>query len=95
MRPHNTKRTRRHAKGSGRLQDKMGGVKFSGSPGRSCMDHRLTMLEMSSIKLGDAIDNSRRNRGEDKRAPVRTQHVQCGCGSEGCVFVSHWPSPAP
>ena len=90
MKPHDTKSTRRHPKGSGKLRDKLGSVRFSGAPGRSCMDHRLTMLEMSSIKRDDAADNSRRNRGEDTRHPARTQHVQCSCGAEGCVFVSHY-----
>lgn len=92
MKPHDTKSTRRHPKGSGKLQDKLGSARFSNAPGRACDGHRLTMLEMSSIKRDDAVDNSRRNRGEDTRHPARTQHVQCGCGAEGCVFVSHWPA---
>jgi hypothetical protein len=57
------------------------------SKGRGCLGHRLTGREIGMIRHADAVRNSQIRRGliEDRAC---TQHVQCGCGAPGCVFVS-------
>lgn len=49
-----------------------------------------TALGMSIVRRDTAIINSQIKRGDIKPDPdvVREQHVICGCGSQGCVFVS-------
>jgi len=45
----------------------------------------LTSVDMSSLKLEEAILNSKVNRGESEDNP-HTDIVQCGCGMEGCFI---------
>lgn len=55
------------------------------------MKRILTQKDMSAARHAQEIDNSMIKRGEIN-APekiVRTQHVVCGCGVEGCIFISH------
>jgi len=91
MRPHDTKPRKRYAKGSGKLNNIMRWKPGSGCPHRVLMDRRLTMVDMSIIKHDDAVANSRRKR-EGRLPPAESRHVVCGCGMEGCLFVSSWKS---
>jgi len=53
------------------------------------MGRKLSIKEMNIIKHDDAVRNAKKNRGEiDYSNVLREQHVVCGCGEEGCVFVS-------
>jgi hypothetical protein len=65
-------------------------AKFSGtsrfSRSRGTLGHRLSGEEMGMIKHADEVRNSQIRRGLLKAAP-HTEHVQCGCGAPGCVFV--------
>lgn len=45
----------------------------------------LTSVDMSSLKLEDAILNSKVKRGEAEEDP-HINIVQCGCGMEGCFI---------
>lgn len=49
-----------------------------------------TQLGMSIIRRDEAIVNSLIKRGVWVRPDdvVREQHIICGCGAEGCIFVS-------
>ena len=53
------------------------------------MGRFLTKQDMAIVKRKDAIRNSMVKRGEiDESDKVRFQHVVCGCGAVGCVFIS-------
>lgn len=53
------------------------------------MGRFLTQRDMAIIKLDDSIRNSKIKRGEiDTSNTAREQHVVCGCGAVGCVFVA-------
>lgn len=45
----------------------------------------LTSVDMSSLKMEEAILNSKVKRGEIGDNP-HTDIVQCGCGEEGCFI---------
>jgi hypothetical protein len=51
---------------------------------------QLSLKEMGIIKRNDSIINSKIKRREyiPDHNIVKEQHVVCGCGSEGCIFVS-------
>lgn len=52
---------------------------------------KLSLKEIGIVKRNDSIINSKIKRGEYLPSDniIRTQHVVCGCGEEGCIFVSH------
>lgn len=54
------------------------------------MGRWLTQKDMSSAKYSTEAFNSALKRGEIKRADdiLATRHVVCGCGAEGCIFIS-------
>jgi uncharacterized UPF0160 family protein len=49
----------------------------------------LSPKDLSAAKHEMEIFNSMLNRGEVKAAEriVKTSHVVCGCGVEGCIFI--------
>jgi hypothetical protein len=55
------------------------------------MGRRLTQVDMAAARYEEEVFNSRLKRGEVKEADEirRTFHVICGCGVEGCMFMSH------
>ena len=55
------------------------------------MGRFLSPNDMASAKHQEEVFNSLLNRGEVKSADkiVRSAHVVCGCGNEGCIFLSH------
>lgn len=53
---------------------------------------RLSIHEMNMVRHSDEVTNSMIKRGVyTPKENVRSQHVVCGCGAEGCVFVSYIP----
>jgi hypothetical protein len=60
------------------------------------MGRRLTPIDISAAKFEQEVFNSRIKRGEvDPGTFVRTQYVVCGCGVEGCGFISLWKKTDP
>lgn len=54
----------------------------------------MTKRDLESAKRAQEIFNSRINRGEiDPASFSRTHYTVCGCGVEGCGFISKWPAP--
>jgi hypothetical protein len=51
---------------------------------------RLSQKDMAAARHTTEVFNSLRNRGEIKDADkiVRERHIVCGCGAEGCIFIS-------
>lgn len=50
---------------------------------------RLTALDIQEAKRAEEIYNSQVNRGDiDISNRGSTRHVVCGCGVEGCIFIS-------
>ena len=54
------------------------------------MGRFLSQKDMSSAKFAMEVFNSAIKRGDIKEADkiVRLHHVVCGCGAEGCIFIS-------
>lgn len=51
----------------------------------------LSKLDINAARHEQEIWNSRIKRGEiDTTKFVRTQYVVCGCGAEGCGFITRW-----
>lgn len=57
------------------------------------MGRRLTPKDISAARHEEEVYNSMLKRGEIKEAEKigRTQLVVCGCGAEGCIFISTVP----
>lgn len=55
------------------------------------MGRFLSAVDMASAKRESEIFNSRLKRGGVKHPETikRSLHVVCGCGAEGCIFISH------
>jgi hypothetical protein len=52
-------------------------------------DHWMTKKDISSAIRAQNIFNSRVKRGEiDVKSILSTRYVVCGCGEEGCGFLS-------
>jgi hypothetical protein len=51
---------------------------------------RLSPVDIAAARHETEVYNSRLKRGEiaDADNIVRTLHVVCGCGAEGCIFIS-------
>lgn len=46
---------------------------------------------MSVARFESEILDSQIKRGEvDPETFTRTAHVACGCGAEGCMFITRW-----
>ena len=55
------------------------------------MGKRLSLKEINIAKHIEEIFNSRVKRGEINTTKyVRTAYVVCGCGQEGCGFITRW-----
>lgn len=55
----------------------------------------MTPKDVAAARYETEVYNSRVKRGEiNPEEFVRTQHVVCGCGAEGCIFMTRWPKPA-
>ena len=55
------------------------------------MGKRLSLKEISMARHEQEVWNSMVKRGEiDVGKFVRTLYVVCGCGAEGCGFISGW-----
>lgn len=53
------------------------------------MPRFLNQEDLNAARRVWEIHNSRIKRGEiDDTKIVRTDHVKCGCGAPGCVFIS-------
>ena len=51
----------------------------------------LSKADLMAAKHEQEVFNSKINRGEiDPTTYVRTQYVVCGCGAEGCGFITRW-----
>lgn len=51
----------------------------------------LSNADLMAAKHEQEVFNSKINRGEiDTTTYVRTQYVVCGCGAEGCGFITRW-----
>lgn len=51
----------------------------------------LSPTDLSAAKFEQEIWNSMLKRGLiDPSKFVRTQYVVCGCGAEGCGFITRW-----
>lgn len=60
------------------------------------MGKRLSLKEINIARHEQEIFNSRVNRGViDPAKFVRTQYVVCGCGVEGCGFITRWMKDDP
>ena len=60
------------------------------------MGKRLSLKEVNIARHEQEIFNSRVNRGViDPTKFVRTQYVVCGCGAEGCGFITRWMKDDP
>ena len=60
------------------------------------MGKRLSLKEVNIARHEQEIFNSRVNRGViDPTKFVRTQYVVCGCGAEGCGFITRWMKSDP
>jgi hypothetical protein len=55
------------------------------------MGRFLSQKDMSAARHEQEVHNSLIKRGEMPNADqiVRSQHVVCGCGAEGCIFISN------
>jgi len=57
------------------------------------MGRRLNQVDMAAARHATEVDNSRRkptrNVVPEAERIIRTEHVVCGCGAEGCIFISH------
>lgn len=52
----------------------------------------LTPKDMSAAKFETEVRNSQIKRGMINPANyVRENHIVCGCGNEGCIFISAQP----
>jgi hypothetical protein len=47
----------------------------------------MTPKDLSAAVRAQNILNSRVKRGEIER-PTKYSHIVCGCGEEGCIFIS-------
>lgn len=57
---------------------------------------RLSLKEMNMVRHEQEIWNAMIKRGEiDPTKFVREQWVVCGCGAEGCGFVTTWMKNHP
>lgn len=55
------------------------------------MGQKLTLKAISAARFKQEIFNSRIKRGEiDPNTYVREQYIVCGCGVEGCGFMTLW-----
>lgn len=60
------------------------------------MGKRLSLKEVNIARHEQEIFNSRVNRGViDLSQSVRTHYVVCGCGAEGCGFITRWMKDHP
>ena len=51
----------------------------------------LSLKEINIARYEQEVWNSMFNRGEiDATEFVRTHYVVCGCGAEGCGFITRW-----
>lgn len=53
---------------------------------------KLTQKDISAARYEQEVFNSMLKRGEVKSPEQikRSAHVVCGCGAEGCIFITHW-----
>lgn len=55
------------------------------------MGRFLSQKDISAAKYETEVYNARVKRGEINADEIsRTQHVVCGCGAEGCIFMTRW-----
>lgn len=55
------------------------------------MGKRLSLKEINAARHEQEVLNSMIKRGEvDPATFVRTHYVVCGCGAEGCGFITRW-----
>lgn len=55
------------------------------------MGKRLSLKEINAARHEQEVFNSMIKRGEvDPTTFVRTHYVVCGCGAEGCGFITRW-----
>lgn len=60
------------------------------------MGRRLTPKDISAARFEQEVWNSMVKRGEiDPTLGVREQYVVCGCGVEGCGFISRLKKEYP
>ena len=62
------------------------------------MGRRLNGKDLAAAKHETEVFNSMLKRGLIKEPEniLRTHHIVCGCGAEGCIFLSHVrSSPLP
>ncbi len=54
------------------------------------MGRRLSLKDMSAAKHAWEVYNShlKRSNSADHKQIVREDHVVCGCGEEGCIFIA-------
>lgn len=51
----------------------------------------MSKLDIAAAKHREEIFNSMIKRGEiDPSTHIRTAYVVCGCGEEGCGFITRW-----
>lgn len=56
----------------------------------------MSPKDLSAAKYDQEVWNSMLNRGEiDPSKFVRTHYVVCGCGVEGCGFITRWLKNQP
>ncbi len=60
------------------------------------MGRRLTPKDLVAARHEQEVWNSMVKRGMIKLSDhVRTQYVVCGCGAEGCGFITRWMKKDP
>ena len=60
------------------------------------MGRRMTGKDLAAAKFEQEVWNSMVKRGEiDESLGVRTHYVVCGCGVEGCGFITRWLKTDP
>jgi hypothetical protein len=60
------------------------------------MGRRLTPKGLSAARFEQEVFNSQIKRGEiDPNDDVREEYVVCGCGVEGCGFMTRWLKSDP
>lgn len=60
------------------------------------MGKRLSLKEINMARHEQEVWNSMLKRGAiDPTKGVRTQYVVCGCGAEGCGFITRWMKNDP
>ncbi len=60
------------------------------------MGRRLSPKDISAARREQEMWNSMVKRGEiDPTKAVREQYVVCGCGVEGCGFITRWMKTDP